>query len=359
MAISPKNLYPSRVIDGNAGYPYGKALNLQNGIQGTGTPLEEKWVNDQWGFHQALLAEAGIVPNGSPDKVGGSQYLDAIATLITDAVTPVDTLVNDEISDRQAADTVLQDNITSEETARISADDDLLTEINKLATETQVGRVEKSTEAEALTGEVDKFMDAALTQRVIQEYGLNVVKSITSGAVLDTTLPSGLYSFSGAVTSLPSGATSATGVSINSASEGFVILGDTASEELFINWQVSEVYSEYAKVKHDKNTNSSLFLAEAVGDVLGEGYGDSTTTGKVYLPLDFYTTPTSITLNGTFGVKSVDGLTTFATGITSITLDSSSSPKRAVLTITGLTGVVNEQPLVLHSVETASSITVE
>ena len=81
MAISPKNLYPSRVIDGDAEYPYGKALNLQNGIQGTGTPLEEKWVNDQWGFHQALLKEANITPDGIPDAVGASQYMDALKSI--------------------------------------------------------------------------------------------------------------------------------------------------------------------------------------------------------------------------------------------------------------------------------------
>tara|TARA_R110002012_G_scaffold49804_2_gene128766 strand:+ start:27499 stop:29634 length:2136 start_codon:yes stop_codon:yes gene_type:complete len=82
MAISPKNLYPSRVIDGDGAYPYGKALNVQNGVEGTGTPLEAEWLNDIWGSQQALLAEAGISPNGQPDSVGNSQYLDALKKLI-------------------------------------------------------------------------------------------------------------------------------------------------------------------------------------------------------------------------------------------------------------------------------------
>lgn len=78
MAISPKNIYPARVISGDSAYPYGRALNIQNGVEGTGTPLEAEWVNDQWGFNQALLAEAGIVPSGQADKVGDSQYLEAL-----------------------------------------------------------------------------------------------------------------------------------------------------------------------------------------------------------------------------------------------------------------------------------------
>lgn len=84
MAISPKNLYPSRVIDGDGAYPYGKALNVQNGVEGTGTPLEAEWVNDLWGSQQALLAEAGIAPNGQPDSVGNSQYLEALKKIQSD-----------------------------------------------------------------------------------------------------------------------------------------------------------------------------------------------------------------------------------------------------------------------------------
>ena len=84
MAISPKNLYPSRVIDGDGAYPYGKALNVQNGVEGTGTPLEAEWLNDIWGSQQALLAEAGIAPNGQPDSVGNSQYLDALKKIQSD-----------------------------------------------------------------------------------------------------------------------------------------------------------------------------------------------------------------------------------------------------------------------------------
>jgi len=85
MAIVASNLYSGRVITGDAGYPLGKAQDIVNGEKGTGTPLRASWVNDQWGFMQALLAAANITPSGTPDQVGQSDYLDAIIALTKNA----------------------------------------------------------------------------------------------------------------------------------------------------------------------------------------------------------------------------------------------------------------------------------
>ena len=86
MAIVASNLYSGRVITGDSAYPYGKAQDIINGEKGTGTPLRASWVNDTWGFLQALLDEADIAPSGTPDGVGASQYLDALKEILT----PVD-----------------------------------------------------------------------------------------------------------------------------------------------------------------------------------------------------------------------------------------------------------------------------
>lgn len=64
------------------GYPYGAAQNEATYNDGTGTPLEKTWLNDLFGFQQAMLVAAGIVPSGTPDKVGASQYLDALQAFI-------------------------------------------------------------------------------------------------------------------------------------------------------------------------------------------------------------------------------------------------------------------------------------
>jgi hypothetical protein len=80
MAIIPSALYPSQV-DTDPAYPQGKARNAGSFQDGTGTPLEQKWLNDDWGFKQALLDAAAVTPSGDPDEVGASQYLDAIGTV--------------------------------------------------------------------------------------------------------------------------------------------------------------------------------------------------------------------------------------------------------------------------------------
>lgn len=81
MSLIPSDRYPGQ-IDSDAGYPQGKARNSGSFQDGTGTPLEKDWVNDIWGFLQALLAESAITPSGDPDEVGASQYLEAVQTLI-------------------------------------------------------------------------------------------------------------------------------------------------------------------------------------------------------------------------------------------------------------------------------------
>lgn len=82
MAINPILRYGGQVFDNRVGYPYGSARNKSTPTDTNGTPLERMWVNDIWGFQQALLNEAGIVPTNSPDRVGASQYLQAIQAII-------------------------------------------------------------------------------------------------------------------------------------------------------------------------------------------------------------------------------------------------------------------------------------
>lgn len=78
MAINPETQYPGKIAPSTPDYPYGAARNITVPGDGTGTPWEAALVNDLFGFQQALLSEAGLVPTSSPEKVGASQYLDAI-----------------------------------------------------------------------------------------------------------------------------------------------------------------------------------------------------------------------------------------------------------------------------------------
>ena len=81
MAIAPETVYPAQTDTGDTGFPLGKARNVTVPGAGDGTPLEEQWVNDIWGFLQALLDADDVVPSGVPDEVGASQYLEALRQL--------------------------------------------------------------------------------------------------------------------------------------------------------------------------------------------------------------------------------------------------------------------------------------
>lgn len=80
--ISPKLQYPAQVVSSDPGYPHGMARNEQVAGDRNGTPLEERWLNDLWGFQQALVVDAGITPNNIPDKVGASQMLTALKRVV-------------------------------------------------------------------------------------------------------------------------------------------------------------------------------------------------------------------------------------------------------------------------------------
>lgn len=77
MAIILSSAYPSQV-DTDPAYPHGKARNAGSFQDGTGTPLEKTWLNDIFGFLQALLVAADVTPSGDPDTADVSQYLQAV-----------------------------------------------------------------------------------------------------------------------------------------------------------------------------------------------------------------------------------------------------------------------------------------
>lgn len=83
MALIPKDTYSGQLDTTDpVGYPHGKAQNITVSGDGTGTPWEKDLANDILGAQQALLDEGGITPDGNPDKVGASQYVEALLAII-------------------------------------------------------------------------------------------------------------------------------------------------------------------------------------------------------------------------------------------------------------------------------------
>lgn len=93
MALDLTVTYAGQVDDSDPDYPQGKARNLVVEDDGTGTPYEEKIVNDTLGFHQALLLAAGITPSGDPDNANVSQYAEAVKWIAAAAHNTFDPVV--------------------------------------------------------------------------------------------------------------------------------------------------------------------------------------------------------------------------------------------------------------------------
>lgn len=92
MAINPETKYPGKINPSSADYPYGSARNITVPGDGTGTPWEAAIVNDLFGFQQALLGAAEMVPSGIPDKASASQYLEAVKAVVEKAANAYVTL---------------------------------------------------------------------------------------------------------------------------------------------------------------------------------------------------------------------------------------------------------------------------
>ena len=85
MAINPNTQYPGQVEAPDVSYTYGGAKNETVVDALDGTPFEKAMLNDIFGFQQAMLVQAGIVPSGSSETVLVSQYLEALYQFMSEA----------------------------------------------------------------------------------------------------------------------------------------------------------------------------------------------------------------------------------------------------------------------------------
>lgn len=75
MAIRPGNVYPGETVSGDPAYPYGKARDETALDAFDGTPWQQTFVNDLFGFLQRILVKHDITPSDTPDTGSFSQYL--------------------------------------------------------------------------------------------------------------------------------------------------------------------------------------------------------------------------------------------------------------------------------------------
>lgn len=81
MALRLIDEYPTQVGPVDANYPHGVPRNVSAPSAGDGTPWEEAWVKDIYGFLSALIDNAAIVHSGTADTAIASQYFQALQAL--------------------------------------------------------------------------------------------------------------------------------------------------------------------------------------------------------------------------------------------------------------------------------------
>lgn len=104
------------------------------------------------------------------------------------------------------------------------------------------------------------------------------------------------------------------------------------------------------------NLNIGISGADAASDDVAVGFADGTTSAVFFLTTLGFSSATSITVDGTFNVARVNtGLV--ASGLTPV-LNTRGSHKLTKLSVTGLSGLVDKEPLTLRTDLATSKITV-
>ena len=195
------------------------------------------------------------------------------------------------------------------------------------------------------------------------DYGIGGVKTLPSGTSLLSIAENGLYYIPSA-TNAPSAQTPNWVVLVNST--------NNAAYRTVKAWGVGKIagsYGEYTNtlenttwggwrlVYDSGNTNFNSFSAESANDIIAYGYAVTSGIVQLFFPLNSKTAPTSLSVTGTFKLKGAADADR-ATGITTLGLKNLSTNKLGVCRVSsGLTGVVQGEPIVLVATASGDSVT--
>ncbi len=164
MARNLGTIYPGKVIvDGSN--PDGTFKNETTpDVSNDGTPNEEQWQQDVWGWIAHLLNKVGVSPDGVQENEVTSQIYDAIQTAVRN-IFPIWDAANSYIkgtlvvgSDDNCYKSLVAANLNNDPTSSPSE----WLQIGTLATTTMAGLVERSTSAENVAGSSDVVYPTAL-----------------------------------------------------------------------------------------------------------------------------------------------------------------------------------------------------
>lgn len=113
MTFNLNERYPNRVNAPSDDYPRGSFKNRSSPNSDDGTYLEEDWKNDERAFPEAILKNAGVVPNGNVDTANNSQVYDALISIVSNMIaTGADSLYGKATGDSDTLTVTLNRSIT-------------------------------------------------------------------------------------------------------------------------------------------------------------------------------------------------------------------------------------------------------
>lgn len=178
--------------------------------------------------------------------------------------------------------------------------------------------------------------------------------------IFTTPIPSGFYRWDVTTLNVPNELSTNGQVSVKyrSSSAAVVSAIDTTGYMAIGHFSSSTLPSTQGwRYLYDSgNTNFDEFGGVATDDAIAAGVSQTGAVAVFYLPINSYTAPTSITINGTFKVTDSNGASR-GTGISSISMSAGTTNKLVRLSISGLTLTVDE-PLELRTESSTSKITV-
>ena len=119
-------------------------------------------------------------------------------------------------------------------------------------------------------------------------------------------------------------------------------------------------WAAWLEIYHAGNLNQFEFDTSIGSNrEVASGASNSTTTAKIRLPIALFAVPSSVTITGGFTVRDSGGASFGAATSANTTLLPTSSNRVAVLEVTGLVGIPNDDfPVVLLADNTSSKVTV-
>ena len=181
--------------------------------------------------------------------------------------------------------------------------------------------------------------------------------NVTRVTDFDTVTATGFYATEGTATSRPPNASSGRLTHQTwdgSNNYGTQIFQDiTSIVRMWMRTKSAGTWSDWVQMYTTANLNTNQFGSGA-NKYIALGYAQSATSARFFLPISFYSTPSSITVSGTFFAL----LGGSSKGDAVITGLAAASNKMAVISVEGLSGLTTGQAVSLYATSSDAKITV-